>query len=236
MRRATIGAEDAALVEDLERRFVTTVDRVEIGRRAIDLMRPRSAEDLISEADFERDERLPYWADIWPSAIVLANALAREDGMARPLLELGCGVGLVTIVAMRAGFDVLATDYYEDALRFTRVNALRSLGDAPRTQHVDWRHFPADLGIFERVLASDVLYERPYGALVAAAIDATLSPGGIATIADPGRVGVEDFLARCAERQLDVRSESVPFESGSIRQTIRLYDVRRRLATTSEMS
>lgn len=226
----------ASLIAQLERQFVTTVDRVEIDGRMIDLMRPRSAEDLINEADFELDERLPYWADVWPSSMILATAVSREEGRGRALLELGCGVGLVTIGAMRAGFDVLATDYYLDALAFTRANALRSLGNAPRTRHVDWRDFPSDLGSFQRVLASDVLYERPYGALVAGAIDATLARDGVATIADPGRVGAEDFLTACAARNLQVRSETRPFESGSIRQTIRLYEVRRRLATTSEMS
>ena len=39
------------------------------------LASPRSAEELINEADFARDERLPYWADVWPSAIAMARAL-----------------------------------------------------------------------------------------------------------------------------------------------------------------
>lgn len=236
MKRAAAGVIASSLIEELERRFVTTIDSVEIDGRAIELMRPRSAEDLINEADFDKDERLPYWADVWPSAIVLAGDVARENGRGRTLLELGCGVGLVTIAAMHAGFDVLATDYYEDALRFTRANAWRSSGKAPHTRHVDWRELPKDLGGFDRVLASDVLYERPYGALVAGAIDAILARDGVATIADPGRVAVDDFLSACAVRRLAVRSESRPFVSGAIRQTIRLYQVSRRLATTSEMS
>jgi len=42
-------------------------------------------------------------------------------GKGKRALELGCGLGLVTNRrALRAGYDVLATDYYEDALLFAR--------------------------------------------------------------------------------------------------------------------
>ena len=43
------------------------------------------------------------------------------------------GLGLVAIGAMRAGYDVLASDYYDDALLFTTANAWRKLG--PRAAH-----------------------------------------------------------------------------------------------------
>ena len=32
------------------------------------------------EAAFNRDERLPYWADVWPSSIALARAVRAMDG------------------------------------------------------------------------------------------------------------------------------------------------------------
>ena len=117
-------------------------------------------------------------------------------------IELGCGIGLVTIAAMRAGFEVTGTDYYEDALRFTARNALVNLGLEPATRHVDWRAMPDDLGTFDLVLAADVLYERQYSAIVAAAVARTLAPGGIALSGDQGRVGLGAFLAEIAERGL----------------------------------
>lgn len=213
-----------ALAEDLSRRFVTVSERVEVGADAIVVMRPRSAEDLISEADFERDERLPYWAELWPSAVVLARAVASERGDGRRLLELGCGVGLVATAAMRAGFDVVATDYYADALLFTRANAHRETGREPDTRLLDWRALPNDIGRFDRVLAADVLYERPYARLVAEAIAATLAPGGRATVADPGRVAAEEFLERCAAAGLSrLTTEVVRHRVASVVQTISLH-------------
>src|SRR5262249_23673214 len=151
--------ELAELESSLERRFRVAETRVDIGDRAFAIRHPANAEELISEEDFERDERLPYWADIWPSARVLAARLLEQNGAGRPLIELGCGAGLVSSAAAVAGFDVVATDYYDDALRFTRLNAHRNSGSDITTRLLDWRAMPSDLARFDVVVASDVLYE-----------------------------------------------------------------------------
>ena len=62
-----------SLRADLERRFRTTTRVVSVGGREVELLSPANADDLISEDDYVRDERLPYWADLWPSAQVLAG-------------------------------------------------------------------------------------------------------------------------------------------------------------------
>lgn len=214
----------------LERRFRTVETRLCIADHELTLLHPASAEDLIDEVDFERDERLPYWADIWPSARVLAAQIARLPGAGRRLLELGCGAGLVATMAALTGFDVCASDYYEDALQFTRVNVARHTGEELHTRLVDWRQMPTDLGRFDFVVGSDVLYERAYGKLVARAIDVTLKRHGEAIIADPGRIAAEEFIHDAAERSLRlVACEELPFVEGKIRQTIRLYHLRRAL-------
>ena len=221
-------ARGDALIRELERRFVVVTDRVYFGAKSFDVLHPRSAEELISEQDFARDERLPYWADIWPSSIILARRLLEERGAGKYLLELGCGLGLATMAAMRAGFEVLATDYYEDALHFTRANAWRAFGREPQTRLVDWRVLPDDLDRFDRVVAADVLYERPYPQFVAEAIARTLAPAGQATVADPGRAAAGEFLKQCAASGLTAGAVEVrPFVSGTVRQRITLYAVRR---------
>ena len=213
---------------ELEQCFRTIETRLCIADRELTLLHPASAEDLINEADFERDERLPYWADIWPSARVLAEQVARLHGPGRRLLELGCGAGLVATMAALTGFDVCATDYYEDSLRFTRFNVAQHTGEEPDTRLVDWRQMPTDLGRFDFVVGSDVLYERAYGELVARAIDITLKRDGEAIIADPGRIAAEEFIHDAGKRGLRlVAREDVPFVEGKIRQTIRIYRLRR---------
>lgn len=213
-----------ALRKELGRRFRTVETTLPVGGRELTLLHPASAEDLIDEAEFEQDERLPYWADIWPSARILAAHVAQARGGGRTLLELGCGAGLVATIAALAGFNVCATDYYEDALRFTTVNVAEHVGRPPVTRLVDWRQLPTDLGRFDYVVGSDVLYERAYGPLVARAIDTTLKRTGEAIIADPGRIAAEEFIRDAGRRGLRLAArEEVPFVEGAIRQRITLY-------------
>jgi predicted nicotinamide N-methyase len=217
----------AATERSLRRRFRVVETTVAIGGQSLEILHPASAEDLIDEIDFERDERLPYWAELWPSSRVLGEMVIGMAGTSRTLLELGCGSGLVTCCASIAGFDVVASDYYDDACRFARVNAARNGGGA-RSVMLDWRRLPSDLGRFDVVIASDVLYERPYGALVASAISATLADDGVAYLADPGRVGREDFLNHLVPLGLVVRQRSdLPFSDGAVRQTIGVFEISR---------
>jgi ETFB lysine methyltransferase len=219
-------ADVDALNEQIERRFRTTRTTVTAGAHTIELVHPATPEDLIDEADFDRDERLPYWADLWPSAVVLARRVAamRSDG--RALLELGCGAGLVAAAAALSGFDVTATDYYEDSLLFTRLNVARNGGSDPMVRLVDWRDFPPDLGTFDVVVASDVLYEHTYGALVAAAIARVLRPTGLAILADPGRIAAGDFVDAARRHGLEVwTADRVRYAHGDATQTIDLYEL-----------
>jgi predicted nicotinamide N-methyase len=216
-----------ALVVALTRRFRTSVEDATVDTHTFSILKPANSDDLIREEDFVKDERLPYWADVWPSSIILAGKLMELEGDGKSALELGCGVGLSTLAAMSAGFDVLATDYYEDALDVTRANVFRNLGTIARTRLVDWRHLPVDLGTFDLVFASDVLYEKEYAELLPVLLRGLLAPGGMALIADPGRVAAPVFVEACATHGLEIRQkETRPFEAGEIRQKIDLYEIR----------
>jgi ETFB lysine methyltransferase len=219
-------ADIAELREELVRRFRTATRELELAGRTIHLLMPANADDLISEADFDRDERLPYWADLWPSARILAEELAVMRLRGQRVLELGCGLGVVAIGAVLGGAEVTATDYYEDAPRFALVNAAEATGTRIATRMVNWADMPADLGKFDVVLASDVLYEHRYASLVANAIATTLVRGGEAIVADPGRIALQEFLDECTRRGLEYESDPRPFVDGEIRQTVTLWRLR----------
>ena len=89
------GDDLAADEARLRRRFRVVESEVSVAGRTLAVLHPESAEDLIDEQDFALDERLPYWAELWPSARVLADRVAATVGRGRSLLELGCGAGLV---------------------------------------------------------------------------------------------------------------------------------------------
>ena len=228
-----LSPEQAAVVQqtldDLNTQFDVVQTDIRIGPRVVTLHHPRDADDLIDEAAFAIDERLPYWADVWPSARVLAERLLTTRVDERRLLEIGCGSGLVSVAAAIAGFDVTSTDYYDEALRFTALNVLVNTGVLIDTRAADWRRFPHDIGRFDLVVASDVLYEPEHASLVAAVIDRTLTARGSAMIADPGRLAAPQFVEQCKERGMPAAIvDRIPFEEGEIRQTIDLYEVRRR--------
>ena len=223
-RRAVLDGD--ALVTALNRRFRTSIEDAVVDRRTYSILKPANSDDLIREEDFVKDERLPYWADVWPSSIILAGKLLELEGAGRTALELGCGVGLSTLAATTAGFDVLSTDYYEDALDVTRANVFRNLGLSARTRLVDWRNVPRDLGTFDLVFASDVLYEKEYALLLPIILCRVLKRGGIALVADPGRVAAPMFIEACEAHGLVVRQkETRPFEAGEIRQKINIYEI-----------
>ena len=215
-----------AVRDDLSRRFRTVTRETEVGGRRVELFMPANADDLIREDDFVRDERLPYWADLWPSARILADELTVMRLAGQRVLELGCGLGLVAIGATLAGAEVTATDYYDDALEFAALNVAEATGRTIATRMVNWVEMPRDLGKFDVVLASDVLYEHRYAPLVANAIATTLVRGGEAIVADPGRIALQEFLDECETLGLTHEADPRPFVEGEIRQTVTLWKLR----------
>ncbi|MBX9928260.1 MAG: hypothetical protein K2X99_05030 [Gemmatimonadaceae bacterium] len=201
-------------------------ETVTVGAHRFVLAKPRQADALISEEDFARDERLPYWAELWPSALVLAAQVARAPIVARSI-ELGCGLALPSLVTRARGGAVTATDYYDDALLLAARNADRNGIGALETALVDWNAIPATLGRYDRILAADVLYERRYGPLVAGAIDRLLAPSGCAWLTDPGRVGREPFMQAAAACELRVTVLDAPPVELTQGGAVTLYELRR---------
>lgn len=204
--------------EELQRRFTLATQDVALPGLPVTLLKPRNSDDLISEADYVRDERLPYWADLWPSSETLAAFILQQRvrlamvpaisdaaaaGVAPTAIELGCGLGLPTIAALKVGFDALATDYYDDALPFAAYNAEHNIGRRPATRMVDWTKMPDDLGKFALVMAADVLYEMRYAPIVADVVAKVLAPGGVFLLADQGRIALSSFLEEATARGLD---------------------------------
>jgi len=128
---------------------------VRVGEVELSLLRPVTPDALLDEEAFARDEFLPYWAELWPAAIALAAALPDVAGLR--VVELGCGLGLPSLVAAARGADVTASDWAEDAVDLLRENAAGNRL-ALRAEVRDWREpWPER---FDVVLAADVLYER----------------------------------------------------------------------------
>jgi predicted nicotinamide N-methyase len=170
--------------------FDLITERVLLGDREFAITHPRAAEDLIDEDEYANDERLPYWADLWPSGRVLAEELSTRDIDGARLLELGAGLALPSIVALACGALPLATDWYPAALAFARANARAAgLGPLP-TMEVDWAAPPQALrarGPFDLIVGADVAYERRHADQLAPLIADIATPATEVIIADPRR-------------------------------------------------
>jgi predicted nicotinamide N-methyase len=207
-----------------------TESAVEVGDRIYRIVHPASVDDLLDEEDFEHDERLPYWAELWPSAISLARYLSRQDLTDLRAVELGCGVGLPTVVALDRGAQVLATDHNESALDFVAHNTRANLGREPGTALLDWFSPGLDgLPPFDLVFAADVLYERRNVWALADLVPKLLAPGGEALLTDPRRPLAPSFLDAMEARGFRVSTEGSIVDQGGREVRVLLHRLRRRI-------
>jgi predicted nicotinamide N-methyase len=178
--------------------------------------------DRISPEEFIKDEQMPYWAEIWPSAITLSSFIAEElllEGLS--VVEIGAGVGMASVVAAWKGATVLATDYSLEALRFARYNSLKNRVTID-CQRLDWRLVQCSEQ-FDLLFAADALYERVNLLPIVTAIDKLLKPGGVAYIADPRRRMAEQFLELAAENHFTITSSPRKYFGGSMPVAVNIY-------------
>ena len=82
----------------------------------------------------------PYWMHLWPGALTLARRLAGTPavGPGTRVLELGCGLGLPSLVAARRGAAVVACDWHREPLAVVARSAADH-GDRVACVQMDWR-------------------------------------------------------------------------------------------------
>lgn len=177
-----------------------TTTALSFGGRTVRVVRPTDPDRLLDDPGVQawsrQDDYMPYWAYLWPGALLLAEAVAREPWCeGTPALEIGCGLGLAGLVAVGRGLRVKFTDYDEASLRFVTRSAVENGFDPASysTAWLDWRNLPDER--FPVILGADVLYERRLVPLVANLLARLLEPDGIALIAGPYRTATEDFDA-----------------------------------------
>jgi predicted nicotinamide N-methyase len=196
------------------------------------LTKPTDSDRLLDHpmvrSAFAADEYMPYWADLWPAARMLAKAIVREPWPG-PLeaLEVGCGLGLPGIAALARGLRVTFSDYDATALRFAADNARLNGFRHFETLQMDWRFLPEGRR-WPVILAADLIYEMRNVEPIVKLIKHLLSPDGLCLLTDQDRVPshvLRDTLA----------AEGLPFttqimragEPGGRRLKGTLYRIRR---------
>ena len=167
---------------------------IDFPRGPLQILQPREVAELPDEGEIQWAPLAPYWAVLWRSGVALAEELDRADLRGQRIVELGCGLGLPSLIAARAGADVLATDIDPDALSLLRLNA-RANGIELETELVDWSRAQSliDRAPFDLVIAADLLYEDSVVDELRALMPRL---AGQALLADPGRPAADALLDR----------------------------------------
>ncbi len=170
----------------------TVRDPVIVEGHTFVIERPGESDRLLDHpyvrAAFAADEYMPYWADLWPAARMLAKAVLREPWPAgQHALEVGCGLGLPGIAALARGLRVTFSDYDATALHFAARNARLNGFDDFATLQLDWRRPPESLRV-PIILASDLLYELRNVEPLVGLIQRVLLPDGVCLLTDQDRV------------------------------------------------
>jgi predicted nicotinamide N-methyase len=206
-------------------------EQVLIGDKTFLIDRPGESERLLDHSfvrsAFADDEYMPYWADLWPAARMLAKVILRETWPAgTAALEIGCGLGLPGIAALAVGLRVTFSDYDATALRFAADNARVNGFDDFELLQMDWRCAPPDLHV-PVILASDLIYELRNVQPLVGFIKKVLLPNGVCLLTDQDRTPSDSLREALTTEGLDFATQIVRAgEPGGRRVKGTLYRIR----------
>jgi ETFB lysine methyltransferase len=159
-------------------------------------------------------ETWPLFGLIWASGTALAELMLSRDIAGKRVLEVGCGIGLASLVLNHRQADITATDIHPEAAGFmlenTRINQDRPI---PFLRS-GWSDGQTGLGLFDLIIGSDLLYERSHVLPLASFIDQHAGPGCEIILVDPGRGHHANFSKRMVE--LGYAHSQVRTASGAI--------------------
>jgi predicted nicotinamide N-methyase len=211
--------------------FQTALRELRIGPLQVQLQCVTNIDELIDnflmqspDSEAVRDEQIPYWASLWPSAMGMAQYLVLS-GLARPgmrVTEIGCGLGLPGIVAGMLGAEVLLTDYLPEPLELAAANWSLNCPTPPRTALLDWRN-PESQYAADLLLASDVAYEARSFEPLPQAFRSLCKPGGTVLVSEPDRSFARRFFDTLPRQGFEVHSHTETVELDGQQLGIRLH-------------
>lgn len=142
----------------------------------------------------------PLFGQLWPASRVLAQAVKNITIENKRILELGCGLALPSLVLKQRGANITASDRHPMSQQFLQRNlALNGSSNIPFEQ-ISWEQPDPEIGQFNTIIASDVLYEQNHADLLAHAIEKLATPQAKMLLTCPGR-GYRNRFARLMKAQ-----------------------------------
>ncbi len=173
----------------------------------------------------------PYWALVWTGAQAIAAVVSNlELPPGARVIDLGCGLGLSGLAAARRGARVVFGDYLEAPVAFVRATLARLGLDRCEARMVDFTRTDEDPGLYDLILAADIVYDPAHYRPLAEWLDRHLAPGGTILLTESLRADAQVFLADlCAMGFEDERAALRVLEDGR-RERTWLHGLRRTAA------
>lgn len=167
----------------------------------------------------------PMFGVIWDSSKILAHLMSDFDIAGKRILEVGCGIGLASLVLNHRSADITATDYHPEAERFMDENVRINNDQHIPFTRAGWGDLDDTLGEFDLIIGSDLLYERDHINLLAGFIDRHTSKKCEVIIVDPGRGNHANFskkmvsldFSHTQSKPLDTHYLTLPFKGQLLR-------------------
>jgi len=142
----------------------------------------------------------PLFGVVWASSKVLAHYMLDYDISGKRILEVGCGIGLASLLLNHRQADITATDYHPEVESFLLKNVKLNQGKAIPFVRTGWADERSGLGTFDLIIGSDILYEQEHSALLADFIDRHALSTCDVVIVDPGRGQHARFSKKMVKR------------------------------------
>jgi 2-polyprenyl-3-methyl-5-hydroxy-6-metoxy-1,4-benzoquinol methylase len=203
-------------IEAFYQEYETESNEVVVNGKKFNILLPRYLDGFINPMDVLDD--FPLWTKIWKASWVLSAYLA--DTPVEPdkrFLEIGAGVGLVSIVAASFGHQITMTEYNPDALNFAHANAHLNNCPGLPIRKLDW-HRPQLSGKFDAIVASEVTYKLEDFVPLIRLFRVYLQPEGEIILASEMRkTGKDLFNQLKTDFDIKVEKKSLRSETGATR-------------------
>ncbi len=208
--------------------YPTTHKNISLNNRDIKLTiinHPDNLLEIFSREDSDGILYLPYWTYLWDSAIALSHHISELGDLSnKSILEIGCGFGLVGIVANLYGADVIFTDFEIEALYFSLENSQQNGIESPKLVQMDW-NTPCLNSKFDFILASDVIYDEQNWKPIIGLLKDLLKSNGVALFSEPNRENASGFLDLIAENGFSYEESTCPIQPIDNSILINIYTI-----------